>query len=106
MENFEVFYVSENNGNSTIFARQGIADRINNVINSYTKLNGSIDRFTRLEENDRTYKNLQLNSEKATFANEKQSIERALNGLRMQEMKTKQYEEFLKQMNNAEKGRN
>jgi hypothetical protein len=106
LENFEVFYVSENNGNSTIFARQGIADRINNVINSYTKLNGSIDRFTRIEENDRTYKNLQLNSEKATFANKKQSIERALNGLRMQEMKTKQYEEFLKQMNNAEKGRN
>ncbi|MFK7760783.1 MAG: flagellar filament capping protein FliD [Candidatus Midichloriaceae bacterium] len=106
LENFEIFYTSENNGSSTIFARQGIADKINNVINGYTKLNGSIDRFTRLEERDKTYKNSQLSSEKASFANKKHTIEKALNGLRIQEMNTKAYEEFLKQMNNAEKGRN
>lgn len=106
LENFEVFYTSKENATSTIFARQGIADKINNVLSSYTKPNGSIDRFTRLEESDRTYKKSQLDSEKTSFANKKHSIEKALNGLRMQEMKTKQYEEFLKQMNNAEKGRN
>ena len=106
LENFEVFYTSEKNGYSTIYARQGIADRINNVINGYTKLNGSIDRFTRLEERDKTYKNSQLNSEKASFANKKHTIEKALYSLRIQEMKTKTYEEFLKQMNNAERGRN
>ena len=106
LENFEVFYTSKENAASTIFARQGIADKINNVLSSYTKPNGSIDRFTRLEESDRTYKKSQLDSEKTSFANKKHSIEKALNGLRMQEMKTKQYEEFLKQMNNAEKGRN
>ena len=106
LENFEIFYTSENNGNSTIFARQGIADKINNVINGYTKLNGSVDRFTRLEERDKTYKNSQLSSEKASFANKKHTIEKALNGLRIQEMKTNAFEEFLKQMNNAERGRN
>ena len=98
--------VEPKNGYSTIYARQGIADRINNVINGYTKLNGSIDRFTRLEERDKTYKNSQLNSEKASFANKKHTIEKALYSLRIQEMKTKTYEEFLKQMNNAERGRN
>lgn len=60
LENFEIFYTSENNGTSTIFARQGIADKINNVINGYTKLNGSIDRFTSLEDRDKTYKIVNL----------------------------------------------
>jgi hypothetical protein len=106
LENFEIFYTSEKDGKSTIFARQGIADKINNVINDYTKLNGSIDRFTRLEERDKTYKVSQISSEKARFANKKHTIEKALHGLRIQEMKTKQYEEFLKHMNNAEKGSN
>ena len=106
LENFEIFYTSEKNGTSTIFARQGIADTINNVVNGYTKLNGSIDRFTRTEERDKIYKKSQLDSEKASFANKKHTIEKALNGLRIQEMKTKTYEEFLKHMNNAEKGRN
>jgi hypothetical protein len=106
LENFEVFYTSKETATSTIFARQGIADKINNVLSGYIKPNGSIDKFIRLEESDRTYKKSQLDSEKTSFADKKHAIEKALNGLRMQEMKTKQYEEFLKQMNNAEKGRN
>ena len=99
LENFEVAYLSSNSGKSIISAKQGIVDTISNLINEYTKFGGAIDRYTRLEEQDKSYKEHTLTYEKQAYQYKKAQIERDSHKIKAQEIKTRTHQELLKQLN-------
>ncbi len=99
LENFEVAYLSSDSGKSIISAKQGIVDTISNLINEYTKFGGVIDRYTELEELDKSYKEHTLSYEKQAYQYKKAQIERDSHKIKAQEIKTRTHQELLKQLN-------
>lgn len=106
LQNFEVAYFGKTNGSATIVAKQGIADKMNNILVSYTEFNGSIEKFIQAEEHNRRYKENDLSLEKESFKYKKAKIERDFASLKATEMRTVAQQEFFKQLSNNDNNRN
>ena len=100
LQNFEVAYLAETNGNATITAKQGIADKINNILNNYTKFNGMIEEFIRHEKHDKMYKENDLSFEKDSFKYKKAKIERDFARIKAAEMRATVQQEYFRQVSN------
>ena len=100
LENFEVAYFEKDGGESTISANQGIADKISNLINDYTKFDGSIDRYTRSEERDKSYTHHALSYEKQAYQSQKAKIEKNSAQIQAQEIRSQSQKAFFGQLDN------
>ena len=98
LQNFKVAYLAETNGKATITAKQGIADKINNILNSYTEFNGMIEKFIKHEKRDKMYKENDLSFEKDSFKYKKAKIERDFARIKAAEMRAAVQQEFFRQV--------
>ena len=100
LQNFEVSYDAKFNGNSTIIAKQGMADKINNTLMSYIDSNRIIDGLIQHEISEKQYKESNLSFEKEAFKYRKARIERDFAMIKAAEMKLATQQAYLKQMSN------
>lgn len=100
LQNFEVSYYAKTNGSSTIIAKQGMADKINNTLMSYIDSNRIIDGLIQHEISEKQYKESNLSFEKEAFKYKKARIDRDFAMIKAAEMKLATQQAYLKQMSN------
>ena len=97
LQDFEVAYLGKSDGSAVITAKQGMADKINNVLISYTKFDGTIEQFIQHERQDKIRQESSLSLEREVL---KAKIERDFAQIKAAEMKLAVQQEYFKVFNN------
>ena len=101
LQDFEVAYLGKSGGSAMITVKQGIADKINNVLVSYTEHDGTIEQFIQYEKEDKIRQESSLSLEKEVFKYKKAKIERDFAKIKAAEMKLAAQQEYFRVFNNS-----